>query len=80
MLVGPEEAPKYMQETKWKILKDNIWHLQPEKVHKMATDLLQAIFRVFLTCTDWPILQTWKQKKDEYVADVKAHSETLFFW
>ena len=46
----------------------------------MATDLLQAISRVFLTCTDWQILQTWKQKKDEYVADVKAHSETLFLW
>ena len=31
-------------------------------------------------CTDWCIIQTCKQKKDESVAKVKAHVETLFLW
>lgn len=39
--------------------------------------MLKAIPRV-LCHTDWSIIQTCKQKKDESVPDFKAHLEALF--
>lgn len=39
---------------------------------------MKAIPRVFPAYTDWYIIQTCKQKKDESVADFKAHLEALF--
>lgn len=50
-------------------LKDNIQDLGAEKALKIATDLLQAISRVFSVHIDWSINQMCKQKKDETVAD-----------
>ena len=60
MLVEPGEAQKWMQEARWQTLKDDIQDPQPKRTHKIATELLQAIPRVFPACTDWSIIQECK--------------------
>lgn len=48
---------------------DDIRDPLAEKALNLATDLLQAIPRVFPAHPDWSIIQMCKQRKDESVAD-----------
>lgn len=64
LLVEPGEVQKSMQEEKWQNHKDDfyyLWHptFSPQesgKAHKITTDPLQAIPRIFLAHTDWSII------------------------
>lgn len=65
-----------------KIAKPRGWYPdpQPERAHKIAPELLQAIPRVSPACSDCSLTETRNQRKDESVADCKALLEALFLW
>lgn len=52
----------------------------PGRAHSTGIDPLKALLKVIPACTGWSAIQTWKQKEDEPMADLKAHLEALFLW
>lgn len=70
MMVGPAEAQEWMWEAKWQNTQDDFWDAWfstwsphgPIKAHKIATNLLQAIPRVFPACRDCLLFKHTKDK------------------
>lgn len=46
----------------------------PGRAHSTGIDPLKALLRVIPACTGWSAIQTWRQKEDEPMADLKAQT------
>lgn len=81
-VVGPGEAQTWIQEAKGQNLRiiSKTSSRKPRKSLPNSNWTLQTIPWVLPAHTDWPIIQTCKQKKDESVADFSVCLKALFLW